>query len=63
MKKKWKYGIAIEHLNQVLLYGEVSAELRNIIALLTEWLANNHPPWVSYCTLMAGHLIGLDKQP
>ena len=28
-----------------------------------EWLANEHPPWSAYNTIMSGRFIGLDKHP
>ena len=44
-------------------YEEASAELWQIFAYMTEWLANSCPPWVAYHVVMAVRLIGLDKKP
>ena len=38
-----------------------SEALRAELALLTNLLANEHPPWASYLALMACQLVALDK--
>ena len=45
----------------LLQYGDSSAKLRKIIASITEWLANSHPPRAAYWALVAGFLIVMDK--
>ena len=45
----------------LILYGEASAELLQIFASFTEFLANSSPPWEEYHALVAGRLIGLEK--
>ena len=47
----------------LLRYGEASSELQQIVAPITDWIANSCPPWAEYRALMAVCLIGMDKQP
>ena len=47
----------------ILLFGEVSGNLRLIVADFAEWIAMERPPWDSYCTLMSGHLIVWYRNP
>ena len=50
-------------LNQwILCYEEASAELRCIVASMTEWLSNAHNRWAVYQVLMSGQLEVLDKK-
>ena len=67
---QWLYGgalyggmdvVRLQH--WILHVGESSDNLWQGVALITEWLANNHPPWAGYFTLMISGLIGLDKYP
>ena len=44
-------------------YGPASRELRQTVAELANWLANNTPPWAAYRAFMSGRLIALDKCP
>ena len=53
--------VSLQH--WLLRYEEDSAELYKIVASMTEWLENAHPPWVAYQSLMEGRLIGLESQP
>ena len=45
----------------LLKYGGHSAELRNIVAKFTEWLANSFPPWAAYRAMTWNRMIGLGK--
>jgi hypothetical protein len=47
--------------NWLLRFGAKSKSLRDSLEGLTEWLANEHPPWATYCALMACHLVALEK--
>ena len=44
----------------LIQYGEASTEICKIVASITEWLANPHPPWEEYMALMEGWMVGLD---
>ncbi len=46
-----------------LCFGSASIVLHEMMAQTVCWLANNNPPWVTYCALMAYHLVALNKQP
>ena len=54
---------AIELRNWLLRFGCASEELRVVVAILADWMANSSPPWATYCTLMACRLVALDKRP
>ena len=54
---------AIELNNWLLRFGCASEELRVVVTRLTDWMANYSPPWAAYCTLMACHLVTLNKRP
>ena len=54
---------AVDLCNWLLRFGAESEQLRQVIANLTNWLANDHPPWAAYRALMACCLVALDKQP
>ena len=45
----------------LICYGEASAELRHILASLTECLGKYHPPWVAHQALMTGCLIRMNE--
>ena len=49
--------------NCLLRYGTHSHMLREELASLTNWLANDHSPWAAYRALMTCRLVALDKQP
>jgi hypothetical protein len=49
--------------NWLLHHGAESQLLRNELAAIARWLANDHPPWASYRALMACRLVALDKEP
>ena len=49
--------------NWLLRFGYVSEELRVVVARLEDWMANSSPPWAAYRSLMACHLVELDKRP
>ncbi len=40
-----------------------SSLLRDVMADLTEWLANSSPLWATYHGMMTRPLVALDKQP
>jgi hypothetical protein len=54
---------AIDLKNWLLRFGAESKSLRDSLAGLAKWLANEHPPWATYCALMACQLVALDKSP
>jgi len=54
---------AVDLRNWLLRFGAESEALRAELAVLTNLLANEHPPWAAYRALMACHLVALDKQP
>jgi hypothetical protein len=47
----------------LLQFGTASQNLRQAMALFTEWMSNTLPLWAAYQALMAGHLVELDKCP
>ena len=47
----------------LLRFGKESEHLRESIANLTSWLANNSPPWPAYCAIISNRLVALDKCP
>ena len=49
--------------NWLLHFGKESNQLREAIASITRWLADDSPPWVAYQALMANCLVALDKCP
>ena len=49
--------------NWLLRFGCSSEELRFIVASLADWVANSSLPWAAYRTLMACHMVVLDKRP
>lgn len=49
--------------NWLLQFGDASRRLRNAVAKICRWMANDFPPWAAYRALMSGRLIGLDKMP
>lgn len=54
---------AIDLRNWLLRFGRESQLLRETLAKLGRWLANDDPPWAAYRALMACRLIALDKRP
>ena len=54
---------AIDLRNWLLRHGAESEFLRNSLASIAEWLANESPPWAAYRALMACRLVALDKSP
>ena len=53
---------AMELQNWLLHFGCASEELRVVVAILSDWMANSSPHWAAYCALMACHLVALDKR-
>ena len=49
--------------NCLLCFECASEELRVVVASLADWMAISSPPWAAYRTLMACHLVALDKRP
>ena len=49
--------------NWLLHFGCVSVELRVVVPILYDWMANPPPPWAAYCALIACGLVELDKNP
>ena len=47
----------------LLRFGKESNHLREAIASLTRWLANESPPWAAYRAIISNRLIALDKCP
>ena len=47
----------------LLRFGTSSNKLRESVANLCRWLANETPPWAAYRAIMANRLIALDKCP
>ena len=47
----------------IMKYGLMSGALREEVAMLTDWLSNDRPPWASYRALMSGRLVAIDKNP
>ena len=57
-------GPDAEHLKDMCMRHRVASErLREAIATLTEWMANEHMPWAACRALRACRLVALDKQP
>ena len=54
---------AVDLSNWLLRHGAESQLLRNEMAYMARWLANDHPPWAAYRALMACRLVALDKEP
>ena len=54
---------AIKLRNWLLRFRCASEELRFIISILADWMANSSSPWYSYLALMACCLVALDKRP
>jgi hypothetical protein len=54
---------AVDLRNWLLRFGAESEYLRNSLASIAEWLANESPPWAAYRALMACRLVALDKSP
>ena len=54
---------ATELRNWLLRFGCASEELRVVVAILADWMANYSPPWDAYRKLMACRLVPLDKRP
>jgi hypothetical protein len=54
---------AVDLRNWLLRFGAESESLRDALAVIAEWLANEHPPWAAYRALMACRLVALDKCP
>lgn len=49
--------------NWLLRFGVESEGLRRCMARMTEWIANEAPPWAAIRALMACRLVALDKMP
>ena len=49
--------------NWLLRFGCASEELRFVVAILADWMANSFPSWAAYRALMACRLVALDKSP
>ena len=41
----------------------MSEELRVVDARMADWMANSSPPWATYCSLTAFHMVEVDKRP
>ena len=54
---------AMELRNWLLRFGCASEEIRVVVAILSDWMANSSPPWTAYRALMACCLVALDKRP
>ena len=54
---------AIELQNWLLPFVCASEELRVVISMLADWIANSSTPWAFYCALMVCLLVALDKRP
>ena len=54
-------SISLQH--WLLRFGAASAELRQVVADVGNWMSNGRPPWAAYRALMSGRLIALDKSP
>ena len=54
---------AIELRNWLLRFGCTPEELRDVVARLSDCMANSFPPWAEYCALVACRLVALDKRP
>ena len=54
---------AIEMRSWLLCFGCVSEELRVVVAIMADWMANSSSPWSAYCALMACCLVALDRSP
>ena len=46
----------------LLKFGEDSNRLHTSVETFVDWLDNGNPPWATYCEIMSGRLIALDKQ-
>ena len=53
---------AIEMRSWLLCFGCMSEELRVVVAIMADWMANSSSPWSAYCALMACCLVALDKR-
>lgn len=47
----------------LLRFGKSSLLVRERLAEMAEWLANDSPPWAAYRALMTGRIVALDKCP
>jgi hypothetical protein len=54
---------AVDLRNWLLRFGAESEGLGRVMAKLTEWIANERPPWAAIRALMACRLVALDKSP
>jgi hypothetical protein len=54
-------GHALQH--WLLRFGMASQKLRKALAEVTNWLANDFPPWPAYRALMAGQLSHPGQMP
>ena len=54
---------AMELRNWFLCFGCASEELRVVVVILADCMANSSPPWAAYHALMACRLVALDKRP
>ena len=54
-------AVSLQH--WIHLFGEASPKIRQIVALISEWLTNYLPPWVAYSALREIRLIWMYKQP
>ena len=54
---------AIDLKNWLLRFGAESEQLRDSLASIAEWMANDSPSWAAYRALMACQLVALDKSP
>ena len=52
---------AIELRNWLLRFRCALEEFRVFVANISDWIANLSPPWATYHSMMACHLVALDK--
>ena len=52
---------AIELRNWLLHFRCASEELRFVVTILADWMADSFPPWAAYCALMSCRLVALYK--
>ena len=54
---------AVDLSRWLLRHSAESQMLRNELAAMARWIANDHPPWADFRALMACRLVALDKEP
>ena len=51
----------IELRNWIIRFGCTLEEIRVVVAIMTDWMANSSPTWAAYRALMSCRLVALDK--